>query len=296
MSLLFQRSPANVDLPDRGKAMQDIIDYYDETTLDYRLLWLNGSNRAIHFGYYDTPDVSHADALVRLNEKLAELGQINPGDKVLDAGCGVGGSSFWLAENKGATVTGITPVHTQVEKANELKDKRNLDGNVSFKVADYRNTPFESESFDVVWACESVCHAPDKADFYNEAYRLLKPGGRLVMAEYFRAGRPLNERGEKLLSRWLQGWAIGDIDSRDEHASHITNAGFSHHQLLDVTERIEPSLRRLYRMSSLLYPLAIFFVNTRIRTATQHGNVVGAVTQYKALEGELLAILHGTSN
>lgn len=270
----------------KGESLGDIIRYYDQTVLDYRVLWLNGTNRAIHFGYHDPADLSHAQALLRLNEKLAELGEISSGDRVLDAGCGVGGSSFWMAEQRGARVTGITPVQSQVDKARRLSARRRLDHVVAFERADYRQTPFADESFEVVWACESVCHAPQKYDFYREAFRLLRPGGRLVMAEYLRRQRPLAGEGEDTLRRWLSGWAIEDIDTPEEHVHHLQRAGFSRWELRDVTTYVEPSLRRLHRMSARLYRLAIFLNNSGMRTDTQHGNVVGAVTQYEALKAD----------
>jgi len=94
---------------------------------------------------------------------------------------------------------------------------RKLGDRVAFEQADYTRTPFPAASFDVVWALESLCHAPDKAAFYREAARLLRPGGRLVIAEYVRAARPLSTQREGLLHQWLDGWAIPDLDTRAEH-------------------------------------------------------------------------------
>ncbi|MGH7749466.1 MAG: SAM-dependent methyltransferase, partial [Candidatus Dormibacteria bacterium] len=85
-----------------------IVGYYDETWLDYRILWLNPDNLAVHFGYTDQSTRSHTDALKNMNRVLADRVQIQSGERVLDAGCGVGGSSFWLAKERGAEVVGIT--------------------------------------------------------------------------------------------------------------------------------------------------------------------------------------------
>src|SRR5262245_54084685 len=188
-----------------------IVAYYDQTWIDFRMLWINRDNLALHYGYHDTTTRSHADALMRLNQVLAERVAIQPGERVLDAGCGVGGSSMWLAAQRGAEVVGITLSERQVVRAGRLAAQRALSDRVRFEQADYTHTPFPDGSFDVVWAIESVCHAPDKPAFYQEAARLLRPGGRLVMADFVRTRRPLDPAGERLLHEWLDGWAVPDL-------------------------------------------------------------------------------------
>jgi tocopherol O-methyltransferase len=262
----------------------NIIAYYDETWLDYRILWLDRNNLSVHFGYADATARGHADALLHMNRVLADRAGIRPGQRVLDAGCGVGGSSLWLAEQRGVEVMGITPVASQVARARRYAAARGLCDHVAFEQADYTNTAFAAASFDVVWALESLCHAPDKGAFYREAARLLRPGGRLIAAEYIRAARPLGALGERLLHEWLDGWAIPDLDTRDEHLRHVAAAGFTAVQLDDVTAHTRPSLRRLYRMTLWGYPLAVLLRAAGIRSAVQHGNVIGALRQYQALE------------
>jgi cyclopropane fatty-acyl-phospholipid synthase-like methyltransferase len=267
-----------------SKQRDAVIAYYDQTWLDYRLLWLNRRTLSVHFGYWDATTRGHADALLNMNRVLADRAGIRPGMRVLDAGCGVGGSSIWLAQARGATVVGITPVASQVSRARGFAARRRLGAQVSFEQADYTNTPFPDSSFDMVWALESLCHAPDKAVFYREAARLLRPGGHLVIAEYIRAARPLSARGEQLLHHWLDGWAIPDLDTRAEHLAHAAAAGLRDARIDDITAHTRPSLRRLYQMSRWSYPLAVTGRVVGIRSAVQHGNVVGSICQYQALE------------
>jgi cyclopropane fatty-acyl-phospholipid synthase-like methyltransferase len=260
-----------------------VVAYYDQTWLDYRLLWLNPRTLSVHFGYSDTTTRSHTDALLNMNRVLADRASIQPSARVLDAGCGVGGSSIWLAQARGATVVGITPVASQVARARTFAAARKLEKQVTFEQADYASTPFPDKSFDVVWALESLCHAPDKAAFYREAARVLRPGGRLVLAEYIRAARPLSAGGERLLHQWLDGWAIPDLDTRAEHLAHVAAAGLTGAQIDDATAYTRPSLRRLYQLTRWLYPLAVTGRATGIRSAVQHGNVIGSLRQYQAL-------------
>ena len=260
-----------------------IVGYYDQTWLDYRLLWLNPDNLAVHFGYTDETTRSHTDALKNMNRVLADRVQVKPGERVLDAGCGVGGSSLWLAKERRADVVGITLAARQVDKARSYAARRGLANRVRFEVSDFTATPFPDASFDVVWAVESLCHAPQKAAFYQEAARVLRPGGRVVVADFVRAGRPLDATGERLLHEWLSGWAVPDIDTPGEHTEHLAAAGFVDTRLDDVTAHTRPSLRRLYRMACWTYPLAVYGHVKGVRSAVQHGNVIASIRQYQAL-------------
>jgi tocopherol O-methyltransferase len=258
--------------------------YYDETWADYRCLWLNRRNLAFHFGYYDHPAVRrHAAALENTNRQLARRAGVRPGSRVLDAGCGVGGSSIWLARHAGATAVGITPVRSQVTIARQMA-AADAGGRALFLQADYTAVPFAGATFDAVWALESLCHAADKAAFYREAARVLRPGGRLVVAEYMRASRPLGDAGERLVRTWLDGWAIPDLDTPAEHRAHAVAAGLRDADVEDYTARVRPSLRRLFRIARFSYPFALTARVLRMRSAIQHGNVTAALRQYEALE------------
>src|SRR5918997_4252831 len=266
-----------------GSLTEAIVSYYDETWIDYRVLWLNKDNLAVHFGYTDDSTRSHTDALKNMNRVLAERVKIQPGERVLDAGCGVGGSSLWLAKERNVDVVGITLAAKQVAMAQGHAARRGLTDRVRFEQADFTATPFPDASFDIVWTVESLCHAPRKAAFYREAARLLRPGGRVVVADFVRAARPLDATGERLIHEWLDGWAVPDIDTPEEHLGHLAESGFVDAQLDDVTAHTRPSLRRLYRMAYWTYPLAVFGRVTGARSAVQHGNVIASIRQYQAL-------------
>ncbi|MBK6904318.1 MAG: methyltransferase domain-containing protein [Saprospirales bacterium] len=263
---------------------KQLIDYYEKTRFDYRVAWLDRANPAIHFGYYDEKARVHKDALFRLNEVMADLASIGPECRVLDAGCGLGASALWLAKNRGAQVTGINLVSGQVSAASKLAEKNGLEGLLQFVQADYHQTPFPDESFEVVWACESLCHSPDKRAFYREAFRVLRPGGRLVMAEYIRSARPLDLKREALLADWLSGWAIPDIDTPEEHSSNALEAGFAGIEIKDVTAHTRVSHRNLYKHGRKWWRLGQALTAIGIRSRIEKGNHRGAIRQFEALE------------
>jgi tocopherol O-methyltransferase len=257
--------------------------YYDETWLDYRLLWLTRATPGIHFGYWDEETKRHEEALRNLNGVLAKHIGIRPGQRILDAGCGVGGSAIWLAETHGVEVVGITPVASQIARGRRHASERGIADRVSFAQQSYLETTFAPASFDVVWAMESACHAPDKRRFLVEARRLLRPGGRLGLVEYMRAERPFSPADEALLHSWLAGWAIPHLATRDQWTAWARELGFSQVDTIDITANVTPSLRHLYRMAVVAWPVERALHRLGVRSDVQHGNVRGARDQYRAL-------------
>jgi SAM-dependent methyltransferase len=177
-------------------------------------------------------------------------------------------------------VLGITPVASQIVRARRFARQQGV--HVSFEQQDYTRVAVPDASFDAVWAIESVCHAPDKRLFLAEARRVLRPGGRLGIVEYFRVGRPYADADERLMNSWLSGWAIPDLATGEEFVGWTRDASFSDVQLDDIGRRVDPSLRRLSRMTRLLYPAAAALHALGIRSSVQHGNVRGARDQYRA--------------
>ena len=287
-----------LSLPSHLPDLPRIRDYYDETWLDYRMLWLNPQNNAIHFGYWDERTRSHSESLLNMNRVLANKIGIRPGQRILDAGCGIGGSSTWLAKTYGVEVVGITPVASQVERARRYAQKQGITDRVSFEQQDYTHTTFPQASFDVVWGMESLCHAPDKQFVLAEARRLLRPGGRLGIVEYMQTNRPLAEIDEALLHSWLSGWAIPDIATSHEWLGWAQEVGFHDVQLADITPNVRPSLHRLFRLTILARPGASMLYALGLRSKTQHGNMRGAFDQHHALQRGLwfYALLTATAN
>jgi len=283
------------ETPER-RWLKAVNEYYDQTNFDYKKVWHSGTSLAYHFGYYADDIHEHKHALTNANHVLARIARIKSGDRVLDAGCGLGGSSFWLAAHRSAQVVGITPVRGHVLAAREIARRRSLDDQVSFYVADYADTRFQKASFDVVWALESVCHAVSKAAFYREAARLLRPGGRLVVADYIRVSRDLGADTDSMIREWLDGWSIPDIATADEHLAASTRAGFADVHLDDYTKTTHRSLRRLYKLACLARPIDQILFGFRLRSVTQHGNVIASLRQYQLLRkgAWFYGILSGT--
>jgi ubiquinone/menaquinone biosynthesis C-methylase UbiE len=132
------------------------------------------------------------------------LGSINKGDDVLDVGCGAGVDTLFSAMMTGSSgkVVGIDLTPAMLAKA-----KKNLSmtdcKNVRFEEGSVENLPFADEDFDVVTSNGALNLVPDKARAFAEIYRILKPNGRLLVADEILIGE-LPEEKDKLIKRWAQ--------------------------------------------------------------------------------------------
>ena len=253
--------------------------YYEDTWFEYRLLWLDRRTRALHFGYEQPGTHRHGASLLALNHVMAEHAGLKAGERVLDAGCGVGGTSMWLAEVYGAEVVGVNLVADHVERARRYVRERRLFDRVRFEVADYTRTGMQGGTFDVVWAQESACHAPDKAAFTAESHRLLRPGGRVVLAEYLAAPGP--HGGD--LRAWEDAWEM-TLCSAAQWTEALTGTGFVDIRTDDVTDHMRRSLRRLRRLCLVLGPIAGALHAVKVRTETQQRNIAGSLAMWRALQ------------
>lgn len=228
---------------------QDIIDYYDKTEISFRLFWDLPHSMAMHYGYTDKKARTFRRSLRRFNEILAEKVDINKGDHVLDAGCGVGGSSIFLAGEYGCSVDGVTLCPEQVEKARDNAKKHGVASLVTFHDMDYTSTTFEDERFSVVWGLESTCYADDKKALLLEIYRILKPGGRVIIADGFAAKEEYQGDEARMMKAWLDGWAVNRIETGDAFIRHGKSIGFKNMSYTDVSENVAPSSRKMFLFS-----------------------------------------------
>lgn len=261
----------------------DIVRYYDTLEPDYRYMWNLGRSVAMHFGYWDATTRNLPEALERENAVLAELAGVRRGERVLDAGCGLGGSALYLARQHGCRVTGITLSARQVRTAQRLARRAGVTGRAEFLCRDFQQTGFPDAAFDVVWAIESVCHAPDKAVLSREFFRVLAPGGRLVVADGFAAREHFAPAEQALMERWLRGWCVESLATEEGFARALAEAGFGAIRFRDATPHVLPSSRRLYRWSRWLRALAGLLCRCGPDLRIRALNIMAAHGQYLAL-------------
>ena len=157
---------------------------YDAWTKDKLLERLWGEH--IHLGFYPPGEknIDFRRAKVQFVHELVKwsgLDKLPKGSRILDVGCGIGGSSRILSKSYGFNVIGITISPAQVKRARELTPS---DLNCSFQVMDALDLKFEDGSFDAVWSVEAGAHMNDKTQFADELLRTLRPGGYLALADW----------------------------------------------------------------------------------------------------------------
>ena len=221
--------------------------YYEEAGPDYAA-WSQAFN--MHFGYFRRGanpfareamlEQMNAEVLTRLAvEKIAA-------PRLLDLGCGLGATMRSIARRRSdATITGITRVPWQVARAAERNAAAGCGDRVRVLEGDYQDTILPREQYHGLYAVESACHGrgTDKAEFLAEAYRLLRPGGRLVVADGF-----LNAPGfrgalqQRLYRKLCTCWVIEELAQVQPFVQAMARVGFVDIVAEPLQWRVAPSV------------------------------------------------------
>jgi tocopherol O-methyltransferase len=216
---------------DEHRELREAIrDHYDQLSFFYRLFW--GDH--IHHGYWEG-DETPAVAQDRLIERLAQRAGVPRGARVLDVGCGLGGSSRWLARHLGCSVLGITLSPVQASAAAQRARDEGLGALTEFRVLDANQLDLPAARFDVVWVIECSEHLQDKPAFFRNCARVLRGGGRLALCAWLAGDRS----GADLVAEVCHGMLCPSLGTLEEHRHWLEDAGFVGVDAEDITRQVE---------------------------------------------------------
>ncbi|MEP6809293.1 MAG: methyltransferase domain-containing protein [Chthoniobacterales bacterium] len=209
----------------------DVASHYDDLDQFYREVW----GEHVHHGLWLRGDETRARAVEQLAELVAHEAQAGPGRRICDIGCGYGETARLLAA-LGADVTAVTISPAQFAVA---QDRQTGTANPNFVQGDWLENDFAPDSFDAAIAIESSEHMPDLALFFQQAHRVLRAEGTLVVCAWLAAENP--GRGAK---RWLlepicREGRMPQMGSATEYQALAEKIGFRLAAFDDLTRKVE---------------------------------------------------------
>lgn len=208
---------------------------------DQKPLWLN-------LGYWKDAH-TYPDACAALARKLADAAQLGPGDIVVDAGFGFGEQDLlWAAERNVARIIGVNVTKLHVDVANQRVAARGLSDRIDLKLASATELPLEAGSVTKVVALESAFHFDTREQFFAEAQRVLKPGGRIATADCVPW---IGEKPDGFVHRlgWRR-WGVppANIYDRDAYREKLAKAGFEQIEIESIRHHVFPGMHHYAAM------------------------------------------------
>lgn len=211
---------------------EDVASHYDDLDQFYREIW----GEHVHHGVWRTGRETDLQAAENLSEMAAKLGRVGPGAEVCDVGCGYGATARIYAARHGANVTGMTVSEVQLAYA---KANNSVPGKTTYLLRDWYENQLPDSRFDVVQSVESMEHMADLPRFFREAWRVMKPGGRLVICAWMSCENPGGLSRRLLLNPIVKEAALAGIRPASEFRAATEAAGFANFHMADITQQVK---------------------------------------------------------
>ncbi|MFE2336730.1 methyltransferase domain-containing protein [Streptomyces coelicoflavus] len=196
-----------------------------------------GGNLHNGFWHDDTDDAPPEVATDRLTDLMIERLVPRPGQRVLDIGCGIGKPATRLLRAHPVHVVGITISESQVDQARADAVSNGLADRVTFGHADAMRMPFSDGSFDAAWALESLFHVPDRDRALAEAARVIRPGGRLAIADFV-LRTPVSDVARRAVERITTTFGVHSVSSLDDYLGQLSAHGFTDIDVTDISDNV----------------------------------------------------------
>lgn len=200
----------------------DIRDYYDENTRLF--LAFNNSKRAqnIHRSLWTDGAQTLEEALNVTNEWIrAEIESVAlSGARIADLGCGVGAGLFYIVPRLigPALALGITLSPVQAQLANQFAKQMGLGHQILFAEGDFTHVPLERETLDAIYSVEAIVHSQQPERYFQEASRLLRGGGKLIIVDDYQASHSFSLAEKSWLNAFKNGWHVPGVITVEQAA------------------------------------------------------------------------------
>ena len=216
-------------VPDIPQTAVAVADHYDELDPIYRRVW----GEHVHHGLWATGRETPAEAVEALSDTVADRLRLVPGEACVDIGCGYGATARRLAMTHSVRVTGFTLSAEQARYA----AAHPLTG-VDIHVRDWLTSGLADSSAQAAWAIESSEHMVDKSRFFEEAHRVLAPGGRFVVCAWLAGTDAGRWKVRHLLEPICREGRLPSMGTREEYEAMARSAGFTITGYEDVSLRV----------------------------------------------------------
>ena len=265
--------------PPASGYQQGIIDYYSEAGMDYEP-WSRRFN--MHFGYYrwGLNPFDREQMLDEMNRQVVQRLDFDSTqtNTLADLGCGVGTSARFAIEHFPNTkIIAATLVPWQIKMAKEMSTAEIYKDRLTYTLADYCDLGLDDASCDGAYAIESSCydHGKDKRNFLTEAYRVLAPGARLVVADGFTKRKTQSRFFRYLYRKVCDGWALQTFAGLDEFVEALEQIGYEDIQVQEASWRVAVSVSYVPWVSIKYFFKSIFL--RKDDTRIQFGHFIAPV-------------------
>jgi sarcosine/dimethylglycine N-methyltransferase len=194
----------------------------------------------LHLGLFEDPREPLLEAQLRARRRMAKAARLRRGQAVLEAACGLGSTARYLAEMHGVRVCATDIAEAQLAEARELTKGAGLSDLVSFRHGDFHELPVPDASFDVWWCQEALLYSIDKRRVLEEAIRVVRPGGRLILSDLLLVDSIAGEERHAFAAK-LQAPDIWSIEQWDKLLSELPIGVVERR---DWAAHTEPTFRR----------------------------------------------------
>jgi cyclopropane fatty-acyl-phospholipid synthase-like methyltransferase len=219
----------------REATTQNVAELYESESGQLGPLLFGGH---LHWGYWDagTADATFAQASDRLAEIMIGKTTIQPGQRFIDLGCGVGLPAQQLARAKGCFVDGMTISAFQQRNATERAAAAGLQDKLRFILGSALTIPSEDQAYDGGWFFESIFHMGHR-EALKEAGRVLKPGATLALTDL-----PLLPHATDEFKEFVRQHIHSTFVTTEDYPALMAEAGFKLTGIDDITENVNPYL------------------------------------------------------